>query len=123
MDHPTNAAVTTGVSGSEVGTKWTRRVLPAALSSVLPGAGQLWLGKKKTGVAFLGAFCLLTLLYWPVRLPNMVRRNTGFALHRDGSMRDSGMARSTSAEPGKSAVLSLVACSVYTARVRSFLRT
>ena len=69
MDHPANAAVTTEVSGSEIATKWTRRVLPAALSSVLPGAGQLWLGKKKTGVAFLGAFCLLTLLYWPVRLP------------------------------------------------------
>jgi signal peptidase I len=69
MDHPRNAAVTTEVSGSEIATKWTRRVLPAALSSVLPGAGQLWLGKKKAGVAFLGAFCLLTLLYWPARLP------------------------------------------------------
>ena len=68
MDHPTNAAVTTEVSGSEVATKWTRRVLPVAVSSVLPGVGQLWLGKKKTGVAFLGAFCLLTLLDWPVRL-------------------------------------------------------
>jgi len=54
---------------------------------------------------------------------NMVRRSTGFALHRDGSMRDSGVARSTSAEPGKSAVLSLVACCVYTPCADSFLRT
>jgi len=69
MDLATNAAVTTVASGSEVPTKWIRRVLPAALSSILPGTGQLWLGKKETGVAFLGAFCLLILLYWPVRLP------------------------------------------------------
>jgi signal peptidase I len=69
MDQPTNAAITTQVSGSGVATRRTGRVLPAALSSVLPGAGQLLLGKKQTGIAFLCAFFLLALLYWPLRLP------------------------------------------------------
>ncbi|MGA3090464.1 MAG: signal peptidase I [Terriglobales bacterium] len=47
----------------------TRRVLAAALTCVIPGSGQLWLGRKRTGLAFLFAFSLLILLYWPIRLP------------------------------------------------------
>jgi len=69
MDHPTNAAITTEISGSGVAVRRTGRLLAAALSSVLPGAGQLWLRKKQTGIAFLCAFCLLAVLYWPLRLP------------------------------------------------------
>src|SRR5260370_30930776 len=39
------------------------------LSSVLPGFGQLALGKNRTGVAFIGTFCFLAFLHWPLRLP------------------------------------------------------
>src|SRR5260370_40253799 len=38
------------------------------LSSVLPGFGQLALGKNRTGVAFIGTFCFLAFLHWPLRL-------------------------------------------------------
>jgi signal peptidase I len=39
------------------------------LSCVLPGFGQLALGKNAIGVAFIGTFCCLAVLYWPLRLP------------------------------------------------------
>jgi hypothetical protein len=80
-------------------------------------------GEEENGSRVSGCVLPFTFALLASASANMVRRNTGFALHRDGSMPDSGVARSTSAEPGKSAVLSLVACSVYTARVDSFLRT
>ena len=68
MEHYSTADMTSGVSRPGVSTRRTRRVLAAALSSVVPGAGQLWLGKKRIGIGFLCAFCLLLLLYWPLRL-------------------------------------------------------
>ncbi len=43
--------------------------IATVLSSLLPGFGQLALGKKRTGVAFIGTFCFLACLYWPLRLP------------------------------------------------------
>src|SRR6266851_4323001 len=47
----------------------SRRAIATLLSSVLPGFGQLALGKNRTGVAFIGTFCFLAFLYWPLRLP------------------------------------------------------
>lgn len=41
----------------------------AILSAILPGIGQLLLRKRRAGVGFLTALCILFLLYWPIRLP------------------------------------------------------
>jgi hypothetical protein len=80
-------------------------------------------GKEENGSRVSGCVLPFNSALLASASANIVRRTTGLALHRDGSMRDRGVARPTGAEPGKSAVLSLVACSVYTARVDSFLRT
>src|SRR5271156_1497421 len=69
MEQPSNATMTPEASRPGVTTRRTRRILAAALSSVLPGAGQLWLGKKRVGIGFLCAFGLLILLDSPLRLP------------------------------------------------------
>jgi signal peptidase I len=47
----------------------TPRVVAAAVSSVLPGIGQVLLGKTRAGIKFFCAYGLLALLYWPLRLP------------------------------------------------------
>jgi hypothetical protein len=52
-----------------VRTATSRTAIATVLSSLLPGFGQLALGKKRTGVAFIGTFCFLAFLYWPLRLP------------------------------------------------------
>jgi len=69
VEHSSNTAVTPEVPRLGVTTGQTRRVLASVCSSILPGSGQLWLGKKLAGVGFLFAFGLLVLLYWPLRLP------------------------------------------------------
>ena len=47
----------------------TRKVIIAGLiSGLLPGVGQLQLGKKLQGFVFLLLFVLLLLLWWPVRV-------------------------------------------------------
>ena len=46
-----------------------KRIFAAILSSALPGSGQLVLGKTQTGFWFLCLFCILTFMYWPLRLP------------------------------------------------------
>lgn len=46
-----------------------RRIFAAVLSAALPGTGHLSLGKAQAGMGFLCAFCVLTFLYWPLRLP------------------------------------------------------
>jgi hypothetical protein len=46
-----------------------RRIFSAMLSAALPGAGHLSLGKTQAGIGFLCAFCILTFMYWPLRLP------------------------------------------------------
>lgn len=46
-----------------------RRILATALSPILPGAGQWLLGDKRGGVIFLALFGLLSLCFWPLRLP------------------------------------------------------
>jgi hypothetical protein len=46
-----------------------RRIFSAVLSAALPGTGQLVLGKAQTGFWFLCLFCILTFMYWPLRLP------------------------------------------------------
>jgi signal peptidase I len=69
VEHPSNTAVTPEVSRPEITTRQTRRVLASVCSSILPGSGQLWLGKKLAGIGFLFAFGLLVLLYLPLRLP------------------------------------------------------
>ena len=68
MEHPSNTALTPEAPRSETDTRQTRRVLASVCSSILPGSGQLWLGKKLAGIGFLCAFGLLVLLYWPLRL-------------------------------------------------------
>jgi signal peptidase I len=50
---------------SQITTK--HRIFSALLSAALPGAGHLLLGKTKAGFGFLCAFCVLTLMYWPLR--------------------------------------------------------
>jgi signal peptidase I len=64
-----HTAVTPDVPHSEITTGQARRVLASVCSSILPGSGQRWLGKKLAGIGFLGAFGILVLLYWPLRLP------------------------------------------------------
>lgn len=39
------------------------------LAFVLPGFGQVVLGKNRVAIAFFGTFCFLAFLYWPLRLP------------------------------------------------------
>jgi signal peptidase I len=46
-----------------------RRIFSALLSTALPGAGQLSLGKKQAGIGFVFAFCILAFMYWPLHLP------------------------------------------------------
>jgi signal peptidase I len=50
-------------------TRPKRRIYSAMLSAALPGAGHLLLGKTQVGLGFLCAFCILTFMYWPLRLP------------------------------------------------------
>jgi signal peptidase I len=47
----------------------TQRTLAAFISCVLPGLGHLLLGKRRAAIAFLCALGVLSLLYWPLRLP------------------------------------------------------
>jgi signal peptidase I len=49
--------------------KKSRRAIATILSCVLPGSGQVALGKNRTAIAFIGTFCFLAFLYWPLRLP------------------------------------------------------
>jgi signal peptidase I len=46
-----------------------RRILAAVLSPILPGTGQWLLGDKRGGVIFLALFGVLSLCFWPLRLP------------------------------------------------------
>lgn len=64
MGNPPNALITSETLGHGL-----QRVLAAAVSSIVPGIGQLLLGKTRTGIGFLCAYGLLVLLYWPLRLP------------------------------------------------------
>ena len=58
---PSSNAITSGT---------TRRVTATVLSCLLPGVGQLVLGKTRLGIVFLCAFAVLGFLYWPLRLPH-----------------------------------------------------
>jgi signal peptidase I len=69
MANSPSAPVTSEASHYDHASKPKRRVLAAAISAVLPGTGQLWLGNRQAEIGFLSAFCLLLLLYWPLRLP------------------------------------------------------
>jgi signal peptidase I len=51
---------------SSFGTK--RRVLAAALSAIVPGAGQTLLGQRRKGQLLLGIFVIFSLGFWPLRL-------------------------------------------------------
>lgn len=46
-----------------------RRILAAVLSPILPGTGHWLLGDKRGGVIFLALFGVLSLCFWPLRLP------------------------------------------------------
>src|SRR5260370_24743872 len=46
-----------------------RRILAAILSAAIPGVGHWLLGTKRTGTWLFSIFCVLILLYWPLRLP------------------------------------------------------
>ena len=69
VERPSNTAVTPEAPRPEIKTRQTWRVIASVCSSILPGSGQLWLGKKLAGIGFLCAFSLLVLGYWPLRLP------------------------------------------------------
>jgi signal peptidase I len=51
-----------------VKTAKSRRAIATILSSVLPGSGELALGKNWPAIGFMGTFCFLAILYWPLRL-------------------------------------------------------
>jgi TM2 domain-containing membrane protein YozV len=51
---------------SSFGTK--RRVLAAALSAIVPGAGQILLGQRSKGVLLLLTFAAILIGFWPLRL-------------------------------------------------------
>ena len=46
-----------------------RRVLAGFMAALIPGSGQVWIGKKRGGFALLAIFAAVILLWWPVRLP------------------------------------------------------
>jgi len=46
-----------------------RRILAAAVSPILPGAGHWLLGDKRRAVLFLALFLVLGLCFWPLRVP------------------------------------------------------
>lgn len=46
-----------------------RRILASVLSPVLPGTGHWLLGDKRGGIMFLAFFGVLSLCFWPLRLP------------------------------------------------------
>ena len=45
-----------------------KRLLAAALSALVPGSGQLILGKRREGIAFGLVFLCLLFCFWPLRL-------------------------------------------------------
>lgn len=53
----------------EVRHRGTQRILAAFISSVFPGVGHVVLDTTRVGIAFLCAFGILSLFYWPLRLP------------------------------------------------------
>jgi len=46
-----------------------RRILATVLSPILPGTGHWLLGDKRDGVIFIAFFGVLSLCFWPLRLP------------------------------------------------------
>jgi signal peptidase I len=46
-----------------------RRILAAVLSPILPGTGHWLLGDKRDGIIFIAFFGVLSLYFWPLRLP------------------------------------------------------
>ena len=53
----------------EVQHRRNQRILGAFASSVVPGLGHLLIGKVRSGIIFLCALGILSLLYWPLRVP------------------------------------------------------
>lgn len=68
MNSPSNAEVPPDLTHPNQ-TTGKRRVYSAMLSAALPGAGHLSLGNRQAGIGFACAFCILTFMYWPLRLP------------------------------------------------------
>src|SRR5438105_6850248 len=58
-------------------TAWKRRIGAAVLSADLPGVGHFLLRRNRAALGFICAFCVLALMYWPLRLP---RSYTGLQL-------------------------------------------
>jgi len=46
-----------------------KRLFAALLSTIVPGTGQLLLGRIRAGAFFLAGFLATLMLFWPVRLP------------------------------------------------------
>ena len=45
------------------------RIISALLSSVIPGAGQFLLGRRKIGLVFFFSFLFAGVLFWPIGIP------------------------------------------------------
>ena len=46
-----------------------KRLFAALMSTIVPGTGQLLLGRTRAGAFFLAGFLATLMLFWPVRLP------------------------------------------------------
>jgi signal peptidase I len=67
-DYSAAPALTQCIEGQpSIGRK--QRILAAALSPILPGAGHWLLGDKRNAVIFLALFGVLGLCFWPLRVP------------------------------------------------------
>jgi signal peptidase I len=47
-----------------------KRLSPAVLSTIIPGAGQLLFGQVRSAALFLAGFAATLALFWPLRLPH-----------------------------------------------------
>src|SRR2546430_853582 len=69
LSDPTSSNANDKPSPTRAGVSPFKRVSAALISGVVPGMGQLLLGKVRAGVWFLAGFVAALSLFWPLRLP------------------------------------------------------
>jgi signal peptidase I len=66
---PTDHVSSNGPNIGENASASKRRVVGAAMSCLIPGAGQFFINDRRRGILFLTLFVALLLLFWPLRVP------------------------------------------------------
>lgn len=70
VSEPTYTPIPSGARSSAVApASLKRHLVAAALSTVIPGAGQLFLGRRRKAIVLLAIFLATAIGFWPLRLP------------------------------------------------------